>query len=387
MRTILIADEEEKIRHLVRFAFTEDMGYRVISASSGIDAAAMIKEFHPDVVICNVTLSGKDGYEISREIKSSENAKDNYVILLSNPNAFSDTRTKESHADEVILIPPDSTNIIGEIGERLETLFKPRRVNIGSPVILIPVTIILVSALSFLFYESSLMNIISGYFHLKNQDSKAGQIVISISEKGEVSAELVDKKKIQLEELEPVLSDLIRRGNFNNTDKSVVLRVNSGVPYELISQAIKIIEKTGVGKVNLTTETSLPFDLSQEVIEHDDVDSQSQISHDDTVENSTFAGEKRSISKSPSADLTSNIKSGDEEKVQNETKIDQIGKDLLNINVSSANIRGGPGMGYAIITRAQKGNTLYNLNQVHGSWIKVKTKDGVEGWISKNLLE
>lgn len=391
MRTILIADEDERIRHLVRFAFTEDMGYRVISASSGIDAAAMIKEFQPDVVICNVNLSGKDGYEISREIKSSENANNNYVILISNPNSFSDTRAKESHADEVIIIPPDSTNIIGEIGERLETLFKPKRVNIGSPFILIPVAIILVSALSFLFYESSLMNKIVGYLQPNNPDSKAGQIVITISERGEVSAELahrVDKNKIQLEELEPVLSDLIRKGNVNNIDRKVVLRVKSGAPYESISQAMKIIKKTGVGKVNLTTETSLPLDLSQVAVEHNDVHSQSHISHDYTIENSTHSGENRSIRNSPSADLTSNIRSGDEEKIKKEdTKNNQFEKDLLNINVSSANIRSGPGMSYDIITRVQSGDTLYNLSQESGSWIKVKTKDDVEGWISKNLLK
>jgi CheY-like chemotaxis protein/biopolymer transport protein ExbD len=391
MRTILIADEEEKIRHLVRFAFTEDMGYRVISASSGIDAAAMIKEFNPDVVICNVTLSGKDGYEISREIKKSKNPKDKYVILIAHPNSYSDIWAKKSNADEVILIPPDSINIIGEIGERLETLFKPRRVNFRSPLILIPVTIILLSALSFPFYESSLMNKISGYLHVRNQEGKAGDIVITISEKGEVSAELVDKREIQLEDLEPVLSDIIRRDNVNNSDKNVVLRVNSGVPYEFISQAMKIIKKTGVGKINLTTETSVPFDLSQVVTEHQDVDSQGQISEDDSIDNSTHANEDRSKRKTQSPDLTTNSKSGDGEKIESE-KIEKIEtghviKESLNIKVSYANIRSGPGMDYAIITRAQRGNTLQNLNQEYGSWIKVKTKDGVEGWIATNLVK
>ncbi len=361
MRTILIADEEEKIRHLVRFAFTEDMGYRVISASSGIDAVTKIKEYDPEVVICNVSVSGKDGYEISREIKSGDNADDVYIILISNPNSYSDIRAKESKADDVIIIPPDSTNIIGEIGERLETLFKPRRMNLRSPLILIPIILTFLIALSLLLYRSSvvstsrasLTNKISGLFHPNNQYNKMGEIVITISENGEIAAELVDKKVIQLEELKALLVHPERKDKGNNEEKTIVVRVNSSVPYEFISQAMKLIKLMGGDRVNLITETSSPFELRKIEPEEKYIDGVSPIS-----------------------------KMGQEKKKDNFSE-----KDLLWINVSYANIRSGPGMNYTILTKAPRSHTLYNLNDESGSWIKVRTKDGVEGWISKNLVK
>ena len=71
MKTILIADRDNKLRNLVRLMFTESMGYRVVDTASGKDAVLKAYAAKPDIVLAAVSLSDKSGYEVSREIKDN----------------------------------------------------------------------------------------------------------------------------------------------------------------------------------------------------------------------------------------------------------------------------------------------------------------------------
>src|ERR1700758_5431544 len=105
MRTILIADEDVAARTLVGFMFT-DIDYRVVATSSGVDAISKAREIKPDVVMADVSLFDKDGYEVSREIKNNPLLKDTPVILLtSSLGTFDETRAVEACADDFIIKP------------------------------------------------------------------------------------------------------------------------------------------------------------------------------------------------------------------------------------------------------------------------------------------
>ena len=105
MRTILIADEDVAARTLVGFMFT-DIDYRVVATSSGVDAISKAREIKPDVVMADVSLSDKDGYEVSREIKNNLLLRNTPVILLtSSLGTFDETRAIEAFADDFIIKP------------------------------------------------------------------------------------------------------------------------------------------------------------------------------------------------------------------------------------------------------------------------------------------
>jgi len=55
------------------------------------------------------------------------------------------------------------------------------------------------------------------------------------------------------------------------------------------------------------------------------------------------------------------------------------------VTVDLANIRSGPGMEYPVLTTAPKGEQL-TIIEGSESWYKVKTGDGKEGWIRKDLF-
>jgi len=136
MKVILIADEDEKIRNLVRFAFSGDIGYRVESATTGDEALSKSKVIKPDIVIADVTLSNKNGFEVSREIKNDPSLKGTYIILLSPSSTFDNTKVKEALADDVIVKSLDLTNIIGDITEKLEALSSAGRRRRISPLVI-----------------------------------------------------------------------------------------------------------------------------------------------------------------------------------------------------------------------------------------------------------
>ncbi len=65
MKTILIVDDENKIRELIRLNL-ELAGYSCIEACDGNEAIKKISE-NPDLVLLDIMLPGKDGYEISQK--------------------------------------------------------------------------------------------------------------------------------------------------------------------------------------------------------------------------------------------------------------------------------------------------------------------------------
>lgn len=79
MERILIVDDEEKIRAIIR-KYGEYEGYEIIEAKDGLDAIARCKKEDFDVIILDVMMPQLDGFSTCREIKKY---KDIPVIMLS----------------------------------------------------------------------------------------------------------------------------------------------------------------------------------------------------------------------------------------------------------------------------------------------------------------
>jgi DNA-binding response OmpR family regulator len=123
MRTILVADENADIRESISLMFSDCMGYRVATASSGADAIIKAKKIKPDIVLADVSLSDKDGYELSREIKDNPLLKDTPVILLfSSLEAFDEEKAADALADDFMIKPFNPEETI----KKVESLIRQR---------------------------------------------------------------------------------------------------------------------------------------------------------------------------------------------------------------------------------------------------------------------
>lgn len=79
MERILVVDDEEKIRAIIR-KYGEFEGYEIIEAKDGMEAINICKKEDFDVIILDVMMPELDGFSTCREIKKE---KDIPVIMLS----------------------------------------------------------------------------------------------------------------------------------------------------------------------------------------------------------------------------------------------------------------------------------------------------------------
>jgi two-component system response regulator ResD len=79
MKHILIVDDEEKIRFVVR-EYAEFEGYKVSEAQDGMEAVELCREVNFDLIIMDIMMPRLDGYMAVREIRKNSNVP---VIMLS----------------------------------------------------------------------------------------------------------------------------------------------------------------------------------------------------------------------------------------------------------------------------------------------------------------
>jgi CheY-like chemotaxis protein len=58
-------------------------GHDVLVAYDGATGLRMARQFHPEIVICDIGLPGLDGYEVARTLKSSAGLDGSFLIALS----------------------------------------------------------------------------------------------------------------------------------------------------------------------------------------------------------------------------------------------------------------------------------------------------------------
>lgn len=81
LETVLIADDEPSMRLLVHVTIQSD-AYKIVEAADGDEAWSMIKEHRPVLVILDVQMPGRNGFEILGSIKSDPSLNRTRVILL-----------------------------------------------------------------------------------------------------------------------------------------------------------------------------------------------------------------------------------------------------------------------------------------------------------------
>ncbi len=81
-KKILLAEDSATIQKVFELAF-EKTGFSVVSVDNGEEAVRMAAEIAPDLVVVDVTLPGKDGFEVAAEIHGGEHTKDLPVLILS----------------------------------------------------------------------------------------------------------------------------------------------------------------------------------------------------------------------------------------------------------------------------------------------------------------
>lgn len=86
MKKILIAEDEKEIIGLLSL-YLESEGFTVISAEDGEKAQELFKSEHPDLLIADIMMPKKNGYDLIREIRKTSQIP---IIVLSAKNLGND---------------------------------------------------------------------------------------------------------------------------------------------------------------------------------------------------------------------------------------------------------------------------------------------------------
>ncbi len=76
---ILVVDDEPTVRELIGFNLRSD-GYDVVFAARGDEALAVARDSHPDLVVLDIMMPGRDGLEVVRILRGESTVP---ILLLS----------------------------------------------------------------------------------------------------------------------------------------------------------------------------------------------------------------------------------------------------------------------------------------------------------------
>src|SRR4030042_3874664 len=116
-KKILLADDRETIQKVVSIPLAhEDFDLTIVD--NGSKAVSKAKEIKPDVILLDVVMPDKDGYQVCKEIKGNADLKDTPVILLTGTfEPFDADRAAEVGADDFIKKPFESHTLINKVKE------------------------------------------------------------------------------------------------------------------------------------------------------------------------------------------------------------------------------------------------------------------------------
>ncbi|MDT3672187.1 MAG: response regulator [Aromatoleum sp.] len=80
-KKILIADDEQNIVISLEFLMKRE-GYAVSIANDGEEAVAMIRSEQPDLVLLDVMMPKKSGFEVCQEVKSDPRLQGVRILML-----------------------------------------------------------------------------------------------------------------------------------------------------------------------------------------------------------------------------------------------------------------------------------------------------------------
>ena len=78
---ILVVDDEEHIAELISYNLTSN-GYKVITANNGNDAVKLAVEEKPNLILLDLMIPGKDGYDVCKDVRSNSEIRNTPIIML-----------------------------------------------------------------------------------------------------------------------------------------------------------------------------------------------------------------------------------------------------------------------------------------------------------------
>jgi CheY-like chemotaxis protein len=117
--TLLLADDSVTIQRVIELTFADE-DVRVVAVGDGDQAIAVLDEAPPDIVLADIGMPGRDGYQVAQHIRDTPGLAHIPVVLLT--GAFEPIDQAKAAAvgcDGVLAKPFEPQQVIGRVRELL----------------------------------------------------------------------------------------------------------------------------------------------------------------------------------------------------------------------------------------------------------------------------
>ena len=156
---ILIVDDDPNICELLRLYF-ENEGYEVKTASDGAEGVSYFKMYEPDLVLLDIMLPKKDGWQVCREIR--EVSSKPVIMVTAKGDVFDKVLGLELGADDFIVKPFD----MKEVSARIKAVLKLRGKPVDIPPKELELLYFLASNFNRVFTRDQLLDKVWGFDYL-----------------------------------------------------------------------------------------------------------------------------------------------------------------------------------------------------------------------------
>ena len=119
MHTLLLADDSVTIQRVIELTFADE-DVEVVAVSDGDQAIERLDAAPPDIVLADVGMPGRNGYEVARYVKQSPRLSHIPVVLLTGAfEPVDEVRAEEVGCDGVLAKPFEPQLVIGRVKELL----------------------------------------------------------------------------------------------------------------------------------------------------------------------------------------------------------------------------------------------------------------------------
>src|SRR5881398_98409 len=119
-KKILLADDSITIQKVVELTFS-DGDYEVTAVNNGAKAIQKLAEMRPDIILSDIIMPEKNGYEVCEFVKSHPEYRSIPVVLLTGTfEPFDPDRADKAGCDAVVTKPFESQSLIHKVDELIQ---------------------------------------------------------------------------------------------------------------------------------------------------------------------------------------------------------------------------------------------------------------------------
>lgn len=118
-KTLLLADDSVTIQKVVGISFANE-DIELVTVDNGDDAVDRARELRPDIILADVVMPGKTGYQVCEAIKDDPALAHIPVLLLTGTfETFDENRAAQVRADGHITKPFEAQALVDQVNSRL----------------------------------------------------------------------------------------------------------------------------------------------------------------------------------------------------------------------------------------------------------------------------